>query len=58
MKLRNFLSIFGCSAAVVAAATGICAAEPNRAANTVILEPSAAENLRLEFVEAEETTFE
>jgi membrane fusion protein, heavy metal efflux system len=34
------------------------AADPARLDNTVILEPAAVANLRLEFVEAEETTFE
>jgi cobalt-zinc-cadmium efflux system membrane fusion protein len=57
MKLTTLLPILGATV-VVALALEIRAAEPNRAANTVILEPSAAENLRLEFVEAEETTFE
>jgi biotin carboxyl carrier protein len=34
------------------------AADPGRVDNTVILEPAAVANLQLEFVEAEETTFE
>ena len=33
-------------------------AEPNKAANTIIMEAAAVKNLQLEFGEAEETTFE
>ncbi|MBE2284652.1 MAG: efflux RND transporter periplasmic adaptor subunit [Prosthecobacter sp.] len=36
----------------------IAAAEPDRAANTVILDETSVKHLRLEFAEAEETSFE
>lgn len=43
---------------ILALSSALLAADADRAGNTVILDESAVANLQLEFIEAEETTFE
>lgn len=59
MKVRAlFVSLSAVFVAALSSLHGEEAANPGRADNTVILEESAVKNLQLQFVEAEETTFE